>query len=392
MLILKKMKKSIDLLEDSYQLIDRQKRGILCEIGCGGQPLAQAIYEHEGASKAIYFSESPYNKEYQTNKFNLPEGLRSVSFEAVKHMLGYYKSNHQKDIDFIYVASFQIGGTRDQKTATHGWIGIYQNDIEKYYHLSIYDALSRVEYAELIAEQGARLLMNKPARFIDNVKILTSIETEKLEALNHFVNFKREQFLYFNNNGEMSRYEEVFREKTISLYRGSFNPPHFGHQKIKDVATVKPTFCISVDTYDKGVLNINNLLRRLEMLKKLEIDVLLCKGKYYDDLLKHLRYRYKGNVIFVLGSDTLERIIDSTPEILAEENIEWEVFQRPNMTIMSSTKNHIKIRDFDLDISSSKIKEILSNNIDDILAKEALKGLIDIKIIDDVIKNYKNPN
>ena len=141
-----------DLINLIQEIHNSNRFGIVCETGCG-QPVAQSLYAISGASKTIFFSESPYSKVYQDEKFGFDEN-RAVSLEKVQHFLKHYVERYT-NCNFYYVASFQIGDETN-KITTHGWIGYYSrleaDQGVKFYHVSIYEAMSRQSVFLRLAE------------------------------------------------------------------------------------------------------------------------------------------------------------------------------------------------------------------------------------------------
>lgn len=369
--------------------------GVICEIGCG-QPVANALFAYPGASKTIYFAESPYSKSYQLKKFGQDEH-RSVSVEKVSKMLLQYKKENP-ECNFVYVSSFQIGDT-ENKITTHGWIGLWKNDDFFYYHISIYEAMSRQQYIAKIAEIGLNLLADLPVSNVDIViehNVGPDHDFEKL-LQNHLKSDNEENFVYFDPNAHSNnivhRFEDRLRDsKVLTLYKGSFNPPHLGHQEVYDTMLretgERPIFCISVNTYGKSKAEAKNLEDRIRMLLSLGYEVLITKKPYFKDLLQHLRLKYSGEVCLVMGTDTFDRYLETTPEDL---NVGYAVFRRPGMSLKHQEQSYSHIENVtfyphSLEASSTHIREILNSDVSKEIKMERLSTYLDKKIIDELLK------
>lgn len=355
--------------------------GIVCETGCG-QPLANLLFSQPGASKTVYFTESPYSKHYQDVIFGKDEH-RSVSYEKVKKMLDHYNSVHKNSgCNFIYVSSFQIGD-ESNKITTHGWIGLKRLGSTAYYHVSIYEPMSRQQYVDKIGEIALDLMCGLPVDQVDMIE-----ESNVDELLWHHVSSKcDENFLYITPEG-VKRFEDRLREsKSLYIYRGSFNPPHVGHQEVYDVTLEKfgqrPIFCISIKTYDKDPMTVVELKKRIEMLTLLGFEVLVTKNPLFRDMLSHLRLKYKNDVSLLMGSDTFDRYLETTPVDLG---VEYVVFQRPGMNLKANSDSYKHIErvvflPHSHEISSTFIRSLLNSHMIIDQKEENLKTVLDERII-----------
>lgn len=365
---------------------DSQLFGIVCETGCG-QPLANLLFSQPGASKTIYFTESPYSKHYQDEIFG-KDDHRSVSYEKVKKMLNYYEGVHRNsECNFIYVSSFQVGD-ENNKITTHGWIGLNRFNTTTYYHISIYEPMSRQNYVNKIGEIALDLLCGLPTSYVDIVQ-----EGNIDELLWHHVGSKcDENFLYVTPQGP-KRFEDILREsKKLYLYRGSFNPPHVAHQEVYDVTFKKfkqrPIFCISIKTYGKDPMTVVELKKRIEMLLILGFDVLVTKNPLFKEMLSHLRLKYKDDIALLMGSDTFDRYLETTPIDLG---VEYVVFQRTGMNLKSEPESYkhferVVFLPQGHEISSTLIRELLNSDLSAEQKEEKLKEYLDQRIIKYLLK------
>lgn len=362
--------------------------GIVCETGCG-QPLAQALYSVSGASKTVYFSESPYSKDYQDKKFGKDDN-RAVSLEKVRHMLTHYVTNNP-ECNFFYVSSFQVGDETN-KVSTHGWIGLYKNENVRYFHVSIFEALPREEYFDTIAEIGLNLLAGNYVDHIDSIHI-SEVEQDLSLTLNHHLNSKNEENIIWIKEGRILRFENLLREtENLFLYKGSFNPPHIAHQEVatvtKKVYSTNPIFCISTKTYGKFDITVEDLLKRVEMLNALGYDVIISKKPMFRDIVDYIRLKYQGKITLLMGSDTFDRYLDTTPEELP---VDYVVFQRPGMLlnhephVYAHLSHKLTILPEYAEISSTEIRNILSSELSREEKFEKLKLYLDPTIINHLL-------
>jgi len=101
-------------------------------------------------------------------------------------------------------------------------------------------------------------------------------------------------------NGEESR-------PTI-LFPGAFNPPHWGHERMAELAAGRcggpVTFELSITNVDKPPLDFIEIAGRLEQLAGRP--VLLTRAPTFVE-----KARLAAGCTFVVGADTIERIADS---------------------------------------------------------------------------------
>jgi len=309
--------------------------GILIETGCG-VAVSNALFEVSGASNTIFFSESPYSKIYQDKKYSAgrENTTRAVSKENIDRFISYHEmelkkaaENLNKDaekINFIYAASFQIGEHNDK--STHGWIGIWNklNDKTKYYHVSIHDSLSRKQYLDKIAQIGVDLIYFRNTTLPSNccIDIVldengNDVTSDLLESIR---NEDDDNFICIKE-GKLIRMEDLFRDQeTILLYKGSFNPVHAAHLHNAEVAKAKygidPVFVISSSVYQKGWIEPIELKHRVEILNDLGYAVIITKDGYFNKNTEYIRKKFKQPIVYIVGSDTLNRILESSYNIL----------------------------------------------------------------------------
>lgn len=286
------------------------------EIGAG-VGVSHLIYQYSGASKTIYSVESPYSREAFEIKFGKDEH-RSVSCEKLKFIndntqiqtelkLGYYNT--------LLSSTFQVGN-ESNSMSTHGWFSLNIKGKSKYYHVSIHDTLTRIEYQNIIGEIGVRILHGKNTNIFEdsNIDIVLNddLSYDKYTTLNIIQND-----IYgcsvFKKDETVDRIESITRDvENLIIYKGSFNPPTLAHVEIADLANIKyntnTVFSISINTFQKGIQNIESVLDRIKMINMLGFDVLIVNTPFFKDSVEILRNKYVGRLIYPIGVDTINRL------------------------------------------------------------------------------------
>ncbi len=334
--------------------------GILIETGCG-LAVSNALLEVSGASNTIYLAECPYSKEYQTFKYG-ETNARAVSMENIKHIMNYYKALDKPDnVNFIYAASFQLGEHNDK--STHGWIGLsLKGDDRRYFHISIHESLTRKQYIDKISKIGIDILnfyihKSTGTNFIPSnccIDIALNGKGEQVNLTDMFVSLRYEDdenFLCFKE-GKLVRMEDLFRDqKNIALFKGSFNPIHAAHihtaQLAKDEYGIEPVFVISSSVYQKGWIESEDLKQRVETLNDLGYSVIITKDGYFNKNTAYIRQKFKQPLIYVVGSDTLNRILESSYNIL--NPIDSKEYNRYLNQLVSMKPDNELITDKELD-------------------------------------------
>jgi nicotinic acid mononucleotide adenylyltransferase len=389
--------------------------GIFIEMGLGN-PVSSKLCEVPGASNTVFCAENPYNGDYSRNLFGI-EG-RVVSLEAVRKIMSSDRVNalvlKDSRINTVFVSSFQIGN--DDKS-THGYVGIKYKDEVKYYHISIHHPSNRTEYIRLIAETCLNLLTNEDYTHVDGVwdSNLKPLYSDTFHYLN-----KGNHGLSYIENGNILRLEDLLRSanKGLIIYKGSFNPITNAHLKImsessRQYPNYKTCFSISMNTYDKGTPNWDNLKERIRLINKLGNSVLLYQSPLFDSMHKTLQYKYENgkDIVYVMGADTADRYLNNDAALWME-NRKFLVFDRDNFEIekkwekavkrqvfkksiddsditFNVLKNEIKWRSYDCVVmrsdfsdSSTQVREAIRNN-----NLESVREMIPAEIFDDLIGN-----
>jgi nicotinic acid mononucleotide adenylyltransferase len=293
--------------------------GCFIELGCG-VPVASALLNVSGASQTVFMSESPYSKHYADSKYRNGE-FRAVSAENVRQIMRttviHCNTAMPRDgftgVNTVYVSSFQVG----PGLVTHGWIGLHCCGYRKFYHVTIHEELTRLEYIERIKENGLKILRSKnlsiPKDCDIDIVLNDDLSVNNELSLLFLLASSRNVCLNFTVNG-LARLEDTFRDKDyITLYKGSFNPPTVEHVRIAD--EVKQlnsnnafSFMISVQTVDKGLVEPESVLNRVKWLNMLGFNVVVNKQGMFQDAVDLFSSKFKSKLVFPVGMDTYERL------------------------------------------------------------------------------------
>jgi len=378
--------------------------GIFIEMGLGN-PVSSKLCEVPGASNTVFCAENPYNGDYSRKLFGI-EG-RIVSLEAVRKIMNSDRVNalvlKDSRINTVFISSFQIGDSNDK--STHGYIGIKYKDEVKYYHISIHHPSNRTEYIRLIAETCLNLLTNEDYTYVDGV--WDSNLKPLYDNTFHYLN-KGSHGCAYIENGNILRLEDLLRSanKGLIIYKGSFNPITNAHLKImsessRQYPNYKTCFSISMNTYDKGTPNWDNLKERIRLINKLGHSALLYQSPLFDSMHKTLQYKYEDgkDIVYVMGADTANRYLDNHPSLWMT-NRKFLVFDRDNYNIEQKWKKAVRynvlsnaydvadrIEDCNFihsafSDSSTQVREAIRNN-----DLESVREMIPTEIFEDLTNN-----
>lgn len=394
-------------LKNKIDLINKKSllgRGIFIEIGAGGNTVASQFYSREKSSNTVYFSICPYSNESQEYYFG-DSGHRSVSENQCYYMINQTKANHP-DADFIFVSTFQMA--TEKSVNTHGWIGIMTKNSTKYYHITIDEFSKRSELIDKISNIGIQLLIehdidNSVFNNIDivldenlNDDLETTINLNKYNP-NCKIHLKSDQE---SDQMSLSRFEEYSRSKEIILiYKGSFNPVHNDHVVLVEEAKKKYAvkkenilFSISLNTYDKGEVYIKDIINRCMIINKLGYGIVIFGSGFYLKNLNNIRKRYKKQIVFMLGADTIQRVLEpyvDEPESFNNdfENVEFFIRNRKGFDIKNKLygiKNIEILNTEEGTESSTEIRKMLSEGKDislkvPVVCLETIKKIYNVK-------------
>lgn len=366
--------------------------GTFVEMGCG-VAISNALLSVEGASNTIEEVSVPYSKELQDKLFSsyypgFSGRIKSVSKEFVLSVVRKITNETiQGKQNFLMVASFQLQSEKNTDKLTHGYIAVF-SDLERetdkpfvrVYHISIPSSYTRKNFLNLIGEVGIDIMYSFITKtqlknqYIDQVwktKIgnggsiweTTPEINETLEILNGSVD---DNFIVVTPDKQLIRFEDLVRDKPgIILLKGSFNPIHEYHVlMMEDTKKTYPDyasgFLCSITRYDKPNVSIEELLTKIDKITGLGYYMIISKEWRYADTVEWIRQRWAQPIIFPVGIDTLNRIIESTPT-LPFENTKFLAFKRLGVTLHEDAKlfKHFILTtpsQGESDISSTKIR------------------------------------
>ena len=295
-------------------LHDSDMYGIFVEMGCG-TAVTSALYSVPGASKTVYFAESPYSKEHQEELFG--KASRAVSIERVDSVLETYWNKYSDKVNCVYAATFQIDDG-DGSKSTHGWIGVRNKETKKFYHITVPEIFQRDMIFDRIAKQGISILFGQ---IPNNVDIINDGEQESdiNAVIDNFSDFNLVCF----SNGKLVRPEDVIRnKKRVVLYKGSFNPMHIGHMSLIKRAQERfgedVILGLSAHPFGKNDMDSSAITMRAKILNALGFDVAVFRSGYFNENDVVLRRITKAPISYVVGSDTMDRILRSSFDVLGQ--------------------------------------------------------------------------
>jgi len=293
--------------------------GIIVECGTGSV-ISNALYLIPGASKTIFESKQPYNKEVQV-KYYGNQYDRSVSKEFIEQVLNIELNNLPENGNFVLATSFQVSDT-NSSILTHGWIG-YANKLghKFYYHFSLPFNGNRKNFLDEIENIGINLLASHSLENHSFSSIYNDIVYDKsgqnisYTLSTALMGNDDENFIVSTPNG-LIRFEDLVRGKPgIILQKGTYNPIHEGHIELMQQSQQQfpehaSAFLVSIKKYDKADADFNDILKLIEKVNSLGHNIIICKKPLFKENINWIQQRWnKLEIIFPVGMDTINRIV-----------------------------------------------------------------------------------
>jgi nicotinic acid mononucleotide adenylyltransferase len=134
------------------------------------------------------------------------------------------------------------------------------------------------------------------------------------------------------HKGKQQRVIDVLREY-YSIFPGSFNPPTLAHQEMGKDALWE----LSIYNADKGLISIQEIMHRVEMINLIGNPVLISKVPTFDMKEKALHdIGYFNEHNYVVGIDTYTRIVDE--KYYFHVTTAKEYFKKMNFLVFSKEK------------------------------------------------------
>ena len=175
--------------------------------------------------------------------------------------------------------------------------------------------ITRNAMSPIIAKQ----ILNRRIAVISNNNSLKKFQCNNNNKIDTLLNNKDVPYIVFSSNNQKDHDLSSLPSKYI-VFPGSFNPLHQGHEGLADVVQnyiqknktssrnneeVPVFFEISAMHPDKGLLEKQDLLKRIDQFIKKDKNVIISRAPLYVD-----KARNYPNSILAVGADTMIRILD----------------------------------------------------------------------------------
>lgn len=338
--------------------------GDFVEIGAG-QPIADALFRVSGASSTIRRTSSPYAKTEQDARYQDIKGARYVGHDRVAHILDAEAS---AQTNLVVATSFTLA----TDACCHGYIGISYNPnihvkLKRVYHVTLPQCYTRAERIALIGHIGVRLLglvirmaqypiMSISAEpflnYIDDVRNTNkgSLRRELLDlyymhnhaaheqsVTDHMTHAEHALVFLPDIHESAERFEILCRKNTTLIpFKGSFSILHNMHLGMAETVQHdgdrrQVIFTICINTFGKGIIDIEDLNYRILMILKAGYPVMILQFPLFSENFLYLRSRIdrdKNEIIFIAGADTVERLAMTNTRWIDQSGVHFAWFDR----------------------------------------------------------------
>jgi nicotinic acid mononucleotide adenylyltransferase len=182
----------------------------------------------------------------------------------------------------------------------------------------------RKDMFRLVGELGISVIYRNMVNKIDLMYLDVCIEDGEysyLDIIKSILATPNDMAVVLYPNGETDRLEPICRSSdNILIFKGSFNPPHYGHMEMMKMVEkelgVDGSFVISLDTFGKGLVDPKDILHWFKMINDLGYRVILNRKPLFRDFVNLFNNRMNklAKLHFVMGEDTAIRFVRVTPK------------------------------------------------------------------------------
>ena len=292
--------------------------------------------------------------------------MASMSFKKAQELI---KENHYKNVKIFGVGITANLKTIDKKKGGHRFY-IVSHDAKQTTFISCSlknNMRSRMEEEELLSEMILKVIANNCNISSNFPDIPEGFQIQTTVAKPLWSDLIANKLDFVSNT----------KNKPELIFPGSFNPLHEGHKKMKTIAEEKTGmdlfYEICIKNVDKPPLTFYQIQKTISQFDTNQW-VLTTKGRFFE------KAKLFPNSIFVIGFDTLNRMLDEKYykskkdmleklDIFNDFNNSFLVFGRKDLSVFRSMKDisipdHIKKRfsgfeekEFRNDVSSSAIRK-----------------------------------
>ena len=360
------MKQKIEFTTDRVAEVNATPYMVFIALTGGGQSAIHEYMQYSGASKSIAGAYVPYNQHLLEEFIDrIPKKYCSEQTAANMAVASYKKcklavTDEKYAIGMGITCILATDGEREGREH-HIYIAAHTKEFSASNHIKLPLGLRR----------GTEELIVKELIFqwIYALSVTRELNFECRAVRAH-------DLLQPKNN--------VSTKGILVVYPGSFNPWHYGHERVYNIAEMQtgitPVLEITISNVDKGMIDYITLEDRLKTIPE-SIPYIVTEAPTFFQKMIYIYRSYpdvKG-IIFVVGTDTWNRIWlpleigtpEKIHEAFSECNVKFIVFPRAGYTMTTGFMDNLVIHgnatdDFAIDISSSDIRNAteVSHKID----------------------------